>query len=203
MIKLFLIPLIGCGCLPTPRALSCESRTKYAHKSFKTHSLLIWLLTTRSFHNIWLNNDPNPFPDRDEPGGETDLINSVGLVWAFSTPIVGALMDILTRQVVETNYSKVTFSFLDFYNHCEKHQIEHDKLYKRYATLWPFHKIIMIDMAGLARALFCFCTVVWTRRSMRLNWYQNYLKKTFLFVVLTFQIHSLGCPNCNAINRNW
>ena len=50
-----------------------------------------------------INNDSNPFPDGDKPGGENDRINPVGLVWAFSTPIVGALMDILTRQVVETN----------------------------------------------------------------------------------------------------
>ena len=152
MIKLFLIPLIGCGCLPTPRALSCESRTKYAQKSSKTHSLLIRLLTTRPFQNIWLNNDPNPFADGDESGGENDRINPVGLVWAFSTPIVGALMDILTRQVVEANYLKVdstlTFSFFDLvHNHSGKRQIDHNKLYQHFR---PFHKIMLIDLAGLS-----------------------------------------------------
>ena len=117
MIKLFLIPLKGCGRLPTPRALSCESRTKYAHKSSKHHSLLIRLLITWSFQNIRLNNYPNPIPDGDEPGGENDRINPVGLIWAFSTPIVGALMDILTRQVVEAKNSIVNstiiYPFLD------------------------------------------------------------------------------------------
>ena len=133
MIKLFLIPLIGCGCLPTPRALSCESRTKYAQKSSKTHSLLIRLLTTRPFQNIWLNNDPNPFADGDESGGENDRINPVGLVWAFSTPIVGALMDILTRQVVETNNWKWLFhAWAYFYNHCGKIQIDQNQLYKHF-----------------------------------------------------------------------
>ena len=118
MIKLFLIPpCIGCGCLPTPRALSCESRTKYAHKSSKAHSLLIRLLTTQSFRTIWLNNDPNPYPDRDEPGGENDRINPVGLIWAFSTPIVGALMDILTRQVVRQKW--LFHSWTYFHNHSE------------------------------------------------------------------------------------
>ena len=53
MIKLFLIPLKGCGRLPTPRALSCESWTKYAHKSSKTHSLLIRILTNIRLCQQW------------------------------------------------------------------------------------------------------------------------------------------------------
>jgi len=47
----------------------------------------------------------NPGPNGDESGGENDRINPVGLVWAFSTPIVGALMDILTRQASHVHFS--------------------------------------------------------------------------------------------------